>query len=324
MALVPTRQLHPFFDSFNTTSPKFHSLCFFRYASSSIQCCDKLGLCATRNWVLCHSINGTRPSRNSSIFGVKNPVFQCKGLCSESWLRRWNEPNKHNRPKQPRAVLDYQGSGNEHASRYGFVSSDDDGGGVYDDSGGGAGGGSGGGSTMERIVEKLKKFGYVDDDDGGIEKQDRTRERVIEKGTVEDIFYVEEGMLPNTRGGFSPESPLGIGSFGSDGEVRFPWEKPVEKEGGEEERNYRRRRTSKTSLAELTLPESELRRLRNLTFQKKHKTRVGGGGVTQAVVDKIHERWKDSEIVRLRFEGEAALNMKRTHEILEVCFLPLV
>ena len=26
---------------------------------------------------------------------------------------------------------------------------------------------------------------------------------MIEKESVEDIFYVEEGMLPNSRGGFS-------------------------------------------------------------------------------------------------------------------------
>ena len=57
-----------------------------------------------------------------------------------------------------------------------------------------------------------------------------------------------------------------------------------------------------------------------MTFQKKHKTRIGGAGVTQAVVDMIHERWKESEIVRLKIEGPPALNMKRMHEILEVCF----
>ena len=176
--------------------------------------------------------------------------------------------------------------------------------------------GSSGSSTMEKIVEKLKKSGYIDDGDEGKEKG---RERVIEKGSVEDIFYVEEGMLPNARGGFSVESPLGVESvFGGDGEVRFPWEKPKVKE---EEGGISVRRKSRTSLAELTLPESELRRLLNLTFQKKHKTRIGGGGVTQAVVEMIHERWKTSEIVRLKIEGPPALNMKRMHEILEVCFL---
>ncbi|KAI3850905.1 hypothetical protein MKW92_046097, partial [Papaver armeniacum] len=77
------------------------------------------------------------------------------------------------------------------------------------------------------------------------------------------------------------------------------------------------RSKSRTSLAELTLPESELRRLRNLAVKTKSKTKVGGAGVTQAVVEKIHEKWKSSEIVRLKCEGPPALNMKRLHEILE-------
>ncbi|KAE9589756.1 hypothetical protein Lal_00021663 [Lupinus albus] len=293
MALLPTRQFHPsvtatFFDSFHS-SPNFH---YFRYTSS-----------------IHHSHNLTLkpPFRISSFNALKKPIFHCnpsKGFCTQSWLKNWNCSNKHSRPKPPRSLLDYHDSGSGHASKSGFASSDDDG----DDNGRG----SGSGRTMDRIVEKLKKFGYVDN---GIEKQDRTRGELIEKGSVEDIFYVEEGMLPNTRGGFSPDSPFGVGSFGSDGEVRFPWEKP--KEEDVEKRNSSRRRKTKTSLAELTLPESEIRRLRYLTFQKKHKTRIRGGGVTKAVVDMIHERWRESEIVRLKFEGDAALNMKRIHEILE-------
>ncbi|KAL5563371.1 hypothetical protein UlMin_033118 [Ulmus minor] len=98
------------------------------------------------------------------------------------------------------------------------------------------------------------------------------------------------------------------------GEVRFPWEKPKE---NEEQEGGSMRRRRRTSLAELSLLESKLMRLRNLTFQKKHKTRIEGGGVTQAVVDLIHERWKTSEIVRLKIEGPPALNMKRMHEILD-------
>ena len=48
---------------------------------------------------------------------------------------------------------------------------------------------------------------------------------MIEKGYREDIFCVEEGLL-NAGGWFSKESPLGLGEeVGSDGEVKFPWEK---------------------------------------------------------------------------------------------------
>lgn len=163
---------------------------------------------------------------------------------------------------------------------------------------------------MDRIVEKLKKFGYMDD---VIENGDDP-ERVIEKGSVEDIFYVEDGMLPDTRGRFSSNSLLGIErEFNNDGQVRFPWEKPavkVEEDGDSVKR-------SRTFMAELTLPESELRRLRYLTLKTKQKVKIGGAGVTQAVVDVIRDKWKSAEIARLKVEGAPALNMKRVHEILE-------
>lgn len=169
---------------------------------------------------------------------------------------------------------------------------------------------------MERIVEKLRKFGYVD----GEEREDRQTTGSVrkpeEEGSVEEIFREEEGVLPNTRGGFSRESPLGLGSGG---ELRFPWEKKS-LEGTEKGIWNATKSKSRTSLAELTLPESELRRLRSLMFKIKNRTRVKNGGVTEAVVDAIHEKWKTSEVVRLKIEGTPALNMKRLHEILEVSF----
>lgn len=172
---------------------------------------------------------------------------------------------------------------------------------------------------MDRIVEKLKRFGYVDDGGGG--GGSGTAGRPPEKGSVEDIFYVEEGVLPNARGGFSAGSPLGmdVGALGDGGgeRVRFPWEK----KRGEVGRHSITSQRSKTSLAELTLPASELGRLRNMAIRTKEKTKVGGAGVTQAIVDKVHEKWQSCEVVRLKCEGAPALNMKRMHEILEVCSL---
>ncbi|XP_075646402.1 CRM-domain containing factor CFM3A, chloroplastic/mitochondrial-like [Castanea sativa] len=293
MALAPGRQFHPatsFFDSFQSSFSKFHgtSIQFFRYSSS---------IPYKKHTFYANSVQD--PHRKSHFLSTNRPISSN----SSNWIDKWNETHKQNGPKQPQEVFNYRsssgsGSGSGNVLNSSSVKSD------------GSSGGSS--STMEKIVEKLKKFGYIDD---GNEGKEKGNERVIEKGSVEDIFYVEEGMLPNSRGGFSPESPLGVESmFGGDGEVRFPWEKPKEKE---EEGGIMARRKSRTSLAELTLPESELRRLRILTFQKKHKTRIGGAGVTQEVVDMIRERWKTSEIVRLKFEGAAALNMKRMHEILE-------
>lgn len=280
MALVPSRQLY--IDSFQSSFSKFHGtpLQFFRYSSSFPL--------RSHSGYAC-SITDKNPPRKPTPFPTDKSMTLNLST-GTSWFFNWNKPNKQNLPRPPQAVFDYRNNNSNS---------------------------SGSGSTMEKIVEKLKKHGYMDGDVN--ENKERMQERVIEKGSVEDIFYVEEGMLPNARGGFSKESPLGVEDvFRSDGEVRFPWEKPKKEE---DEGKWTARSKSRTSLAELTLPESELRRLRNLTYGTKSKTRVGGRGVTQEVVDAIHDKWKTSEIARVKVEGAPALNMKRMHEILEVCCL---
>lgn len=149
---------------------------------------------------------------------------------------------------------------------------------------------------MSKIVEKLKKFGYIDD------TRDIKEQPLPEKGSVEDIFYADDGILPNSRGGLS----LDLSEEG-----KFPWEKM----NGEDSM---RKKKSKTVLAELTLPQGELRRLRHLAIRAKSKTKIGGAGVTNEIVDVIREKWETVEVVRLKCEGAPALNMKRMHEILEV------
>ncbi|KAI4344523.1 hypothetical protein L6164_011740 [Bauhinia variegata] len=100
------------------------------------------------------------------------------------------------------------------------------------------------------------------------------------------------------------------------GSIRnLPWQrvKEVEPHDGDE----RRRRRSNTDLAEKLLPEHELQRLRNIALRMMERFRVGVAGVTQELVDSIHEKWKLDEVVKLKFEGPLAANMKRAHEMLE-------
>lgn len=244
------------------------------------------------------------PSKRSN-FVVKNssrrwnldtisPNFKSRdsgtSVFSSSWLGKWNGTRNDIKLKKAQIVLNYRNSngdtsGSDCEERIS-------------------------GSTMDRIVEKLKKFGYSDE----ATEKEKKEKRVVEKGSIEDIFFVEEGILPNVRGGFSEESPFGDENvIAKDGVVRFPWEKPLVKK---EESNSMASR-SRTHLAELTLPASELRRLTNLALRIKNKSRITGAGVTQQVVETIHEKWKTSEVVRLKVEGAPALNMKRMHEILE-------
>lgn len=276
-----------FLDSFQTSLSRFHGLPlpFFRYSSFHFPL-KTLNFCANNHAITSNAQIHTNPESKTKVF----PTF------SSNWLDNWNKTHKRNGPKPPKTVFNYRKDGNLWSLSY--SKSDNN--------------GSGSSSTMEKIVEKLKKFGYIGEESEQKEEQPR---KVIERGSIEDMFYVEEGMLPNTRGGFSKESPLGMETeFGSDGEIMFPWEKRKEEQ---EEGKWTARVDNKASLAELTLPESELRRLRNLTFRTKSKMRIKGAGVTQEVVDTIHEKWKTMEIVRLKVEGAPALNMKRMHEILE-------
>ncbi|CAN6916402.1 unnamed protein product [Brassica oleracea] len=277
MAMNSIRHLYPTaVDSLGSSFCKIHgatSLRFLRY-SSSISLWShngdvrRFGFCSTRKVKLC---SGSGSGRDEN----------------------WNITQKQN---QFKPVLNHRKG--ERFSDLGVTSGEN----------GDGGGGGGGSSTMERIVEKLKKFGFVDDD----QFQDEDIEH--ERRFVEE----EEGNVRNTRGGFSEESPFG--AYGGDGEVKFPWEKVNSKEKKEEELVngvWTAKKESRYSLAEMTLPQAELNRLRNVMFRTKSKMRVKGAGVTQAVVDAIQEKWKSSEIVRLKIEGTNALNMRRMHELLE-------
>ncbi|KVH88752.1 hypothetical protein Ccrd_025816 [Cynara cardunculus var. scolymus] len=302
MALVPTR-----LDSFHSSVYKLHvstRLHSLRYSSYNPFNKHKVIASYESNSA---NLNRTPPKKSKIVLRnnknevgsiAKSPISQSKPD-SGGWLEKWDDTHKQNWPKQAETVFNYRYRDDHENSDYGN-SYDSDSDGVH---------ASSSGSTMERIVEKLKKFGYVDD-----VKEKKKIE--IEKGSIEDIFQIEEGVLPNARGGFSPESPLGVEDVfrGSNGKVRFPWEKPSPED--EENRNSVRQK-SKTCVAELTLPEAELRRLRNLAYRLKNKTRITGAGVTREMVALIKDKWKSAEVVKLKIEGSGALNMRRMHEILE-------
>jgi hypothetical protein len=51
---------------------------------------------------------------------------------------------------------------------------------------------------------------------------------------------------------------------------------------------------------------------------------VPKAGVTTAVTEKIHDAWRKSELVRLKFHEDLAHDMKTAHELVEVrTILPL-
>ncbi|KMS96826.1 hypothetical protein BVRB_8g199040 [Beta vulgaris subsp. vulgaris] len=94
---------------------------------------------------------------------------------------------------------------------------------------------------------------------------------------------------------------------------RLPWvsETGSEKSDGDGEKK------GKTEIAEKLVPEHELKRLRNVALRMKERIKVGAAGVTQVLVEEIHDKWKIDEVVKLKFEGPSMLNMKRIHDVLE-------
>lgn len=89
----------------------------------------------------------------------------------------------------------------------------------------------------------------------------------------------------------------------------------------DEEDGTKRRRVKAPTLAELTIEDGELRRLRRLGMTLRDRITVPKAGVTTAVTEKIHDAWRKSELVRLKFHEDLAHDMKTAHELVEVCTL---
>ena len=60
------------------------------------------------------------------------------------------------------------------------------------------------------------------------------------------------------------------------------------------------------TLAELSLSEAELRRL---GIETRKKLKVGKAGITEGIVNGIHERWRRYEVVKIESEELCRMNM---------------
>ncbi|XP_058073919.1 CRM-domain containing factor CFM3A, chloroplastic/mitochondrial-like isoform X2 [Magnolia sinica] len=172
-------------------------------------------------------------------------------------------------------------------------------------------------STVGIIVEKLKNLGTERNSDS--DGKDRELPSCVEdpnnfgSDTNHNVCHYpgpfqdseEEQRLYSYR-----NSATLTHLIDNSGSIRLPWERERGPDG-------ERWRKSNTELAEKTIPEPELHRLRNVALRMKERMKVGAAGITQAVVDEIHDKWKEEEVVKIKFEGPPALNMKRTHEVLE-------
>ncbi|KAG9449639.1 hypothetical protein H6P81_009604 [Aristolochia fimbriata] len=173
-------------------------------------------------------------------------------------------------------------------------------------------------TAIQRITEKLRSLGYVSQEP--VENQSPP---LVGPGSPGEIFISRE--LPTSRVGHSldgswssPENPVpepGVGPAITNYHAvrRWAWEeKRREKEVARKEK-----RVAPPSVAELMIPEDELRRLRSTGIRLEKRLKVGKAGITEGIVNGIHERWRRSELVKIKCEDLCRKNMKRTHEILE-------
>ena len=79
-----------------------------------------------------------------------------------------------------------------------------------------------------------------------------------------------------------------------------------------------KKRRSNTELAERTIPEHELRRLRKIALRMMERFDVGVKGITQELVASVHQKWRDAEVVKFKFGIPLSAHMKKAHQILEV------
>lgn len=97
----------------------------------------------------------------------------------------------------------------------------------------------------------------------------------------------------------------------------LPWEKEVEFQQEQDKGEVVKKRMKAPTLAELTLEDSELRRLRTVGTTLRERISIPKAGITGAVLDKIHDQWRKSELVRLKFHEVLARDMKTAHEIVQ-------
>ncbi|XP_016512903.2 CRM-domain containing factor CFM2, chloroplastic [Nicotiana tabacum] len=182
-------------------------------------------------------------------------------------------------------------------------------------------------SAIQRIANKLRSLGYITENP-------KNQETTLEENSLSpnpnssspgQIFVPLPNQLPKYRVGHTldvswstPENPVpqpGLGnSIQKFHELRGNFLKEKEKE---RLKNKDSKKERAPSLAELTLPDEELRRLRTLGIGLRKKLKIGKAGITEGIVNGIHERWRRIELVKITCEDLCRLNMKRTHELLE-------
>ncbi|KAL0319240.1 UNVERIFIED_CONTAM: CRM-domain containing factor CFM3, chloroplastic/mitochondrial [Sesamum angustifolium] len=181
----------------------------------------------------------------------------------------------------------------------------------------------GGTTAIDRIVLRLRNLGLGSDDEeeeegeGGLGISSENGDSNLHDSTNVEFGDEKLGDLLK-RDWVRPDTIL-VENDDYDSDSLLPWERGVnEDEGMDEDRVAVKKRPMRApTLAELTLEDEELRRLRRMGMTLRERVNVPKAGITGAVLEKIHDKWRKSELVRLKFHEDLAHDMKTAHEIVE-------
>ncbi|KAF8100205.1 hypothetical protein N665_0229s0034 [Sinapis alba] len=169
-------------------------------------------------------------------------------------------------------------------------------------------------TAIGRIVLRLRNLGLASDEDEYAEDNEGDVKPVTGEERLGDLLK---------REWVRPDVILAEGEEESDDEdVLLPWEKNEEEQADERIEGdggvaLKKRRGRAPSLAELTVEDAELRRLRGDGMYLRVKINIPKAGLTQAVMEKINDTWRKEELVRLKFHEVLARDMKTAHQIVE-------
>ncbi|KAF7134944.1 hypothetical protein RHSIM_Rhsim08G0134100 [Rhododendron simsii] len=229
---------------------------------------------------------------------TQNPNAPKPKPATDSWLNKWTPPtpnpptSRHNstRPKDRAEIRHPNGEREE--------------------------GGSARPSAIERIVLRLRNLGHGsadnEEEDDEMEGEEREAKPVTGEEKLGDLLR-RDWVRPDKMLVEEVEEE-------DDEEALLPWERVVgreQQEGGEAEGDAKKKTVKAPTLAELTIEDSELRRLRRLGITLRERVSVPKAGITGAVLEKIHTQWRKSELVRLKFHESLVHDMRTAHEIVE-------
>lgn len=159
-----------------------------------------------------------------------------------------------------------------------------------------------------RISLRLRNLGSDDDDDEhektGFVFPAETRDKRLGDLLRREWVQIDSFTADN-------------GQDGAD-EMGLPWDREEERQVIRNDGVLRKTRVKPPTVAELTLEDEELRRLRGVGMFIKKTITIPKAGLTKEVMEKIHEKWRKEEVVRLKFHEVLARDMKTAHSIVEV------